>query len=725
MKKLLSCLLILAMMFSMFAFTTVSASEGDASVADDRIYKITKGEKTYDIDGETYNVIWSAEDFVGMTDGGKYVFGADIDLTDIANSDRNYIKGIGVEIEGNNCSIENYDTKTKTAIFDMYTNCAGKTLTLRNLTVGAEGSPIKTNYAVDNGGTAVIAYRLAANVTLDCTNVDVYAEMNVVKYCVGFFAGQAQSSGVVINLRDCAAIGKISGSAGKYGAFVGNNTNINVNLYSCTYGVEGAGLCGFENATLVVQDITVATPAVEISTAAEFLAIGGYKNYNLTADIDLGGEAFSGKAWQGTLDGNGHSVTNFSAAGGMFTSSYANRSFKDITFGTETAPIAVSNQGCGLLSGKASNSNITATNVKAYVSINTTTHQMGGFIGFATGCTLTFIGCEIDGALSAAHKHGGYVGNAQGTDIVFENCVNRVDVSGTGQNCGGFVGLMDGAAAQVSLKNCINEGNITAGSFGAGGAIGKAGAKDVNVKVTVDNFLNLGKITAPETSTNTFVGAVVGAKVEFGEYSGSINAYSLAGSLKHIMVEGEAAVNGDVTVNEVTAEQLASGEVAYKLGAAFGQTLGVDETPVLGGAKVAERVIGEDTYYANLVEGNTPAVYAQYRNSADAGKHDHRILINVSDDYLNEVTDATIRIEYKLASGKTKFATLSLDDISFYTVVGAAGGLCTGAEGTVLMAVVINNVPDADWTEYTVTLSVEGSDAAVGAYAATATFKNN
>ena len=110
------------------------------------------------------------------------------------------------------------------------------------------------------------------------------------------------------------------------------------------------------------------TVTEEISSAAELAALGGKnllgKSYRLTDDIDMTGVSMSPivKLYDGTFDGNGHTISNLTLSGsdnvGLFSelSSYVTitgLTLKDCTIINTSGKYA----GIGTLVGKISGSN--------------------------------------------------------------------------------------------------------------------------------------------------------------------------------------------------------------------------------------------------------------------------------------------------------------------------------------------------------------------------------
>ena len=139
--------------------------------------------------------------------------------------------------------------------------------------------------------------------------------------------------------------------------------------------------------------------------------------------------------------------------------------------------------------------------------------------------------------------------NNNGT-ITFENCGNEANVTGTQQNNAGFLGCNYGAT-QLVFTNCYNKGNISGGREN-GAFCGWTGGG-----ATFNNCYNIGNVENGET---------------WARGSKNINnCYETVGS--------------DGGVTKVTNEQVASGELCYKLNGdqntiGWYQTIGTDGYPV-------------------------------------------------------------------------------------------------------------------------------------------------
>ena len=169
----------------------------------------------------------------------------------------------------------------------------------------------------------------------------------------------------------------------------------------------------------------------------------------LTADIDLGGEAWTPIAnngyvtcaYAGTFDGQGHSITGLNVSGGA-------------------------NQG---LFGIVNTGTIKNLKVSGTVS---GTNCCGGIVGkLQTG---TIENCSMAGSVSATNSRtghaGGIVGNISAANAVVTGCSSSADVSGT--HAGGILGANTGTKNPSTIAYCYNTGKIT-GSSREGGIAGQ------------------------------------------------------------------------------------------------------------------------------------------------------------------------------------------------------------------------------------------------------------
>ena len=242
------------------------------------------------------------------------------------------------------------------------------------------------------------------------------------------------------------------------------------------------------------------------------------------------------------------------------------------------------------------------------VIVNTQHDYVGGVIGSICGVNgetdLERNGAIIQNITSyvnlTAMAHGvgmigGFVGYANHQSLI-ENCswygtfdagIYRVD-----SGAGGFIGKIQENTSEVTIRNCAAYGTIKtnyAGDYNNTATIYMGGFlsfSNTGAKTTIEDCLFAGRF---ERGANLTDEARLGA---FGTLR-SVNAIK---NCYYLGDDGLAAVHSDsdlkpgsdnVEITSVTKEQLASGEVAYKLGEAWGQDLTKENSlPVLGGDKV-------------------------------------------------------------------------------------------------------------------------------------------
>ncbi len=241
----------------------------------------------------------------------------------------------------------------------------------------------------------------------------------------------------------------------------------------------------------------------------------------------------------------------------------------------------------------------TVENFTIYGTINNVSYDAVAVVGYTFGTTINILG--ITSYLNLTNsgndkKVGGILGNGnQGTTNIdrcsFFGTIETTDKA----NCGGIAGyIQNNSSTKINFSNCLYAGSITTDVTNAycGGIVGYIGAS--NSVYTVKNCLALGTVDAP------VAGSIFGYVRNKG--AGSSNNYILDGTQTH----GKVADNCSTTDNlatSVTTEQLASGEVAYKLGEAWSQLLGTDNTPVPTGIYPVSYV-GE-AGYATLYDTTT------------------------------------------------------------------------------------------------------------------------
>ena len=243
------------------------------------------------------------------------------------------------------------------------------------------------------------------------------------------------------------------------------------------------------------------------------------------------------------------------------------------------------------------------------------------FVGGVSGDNnKTITNCYNTGIVSGQSYVGGIDGDNSGT---ITNCNNEGKVSGTEDSVGGVSGDNN-----KTITNCYNTGIVSGQSY-------VGGVNGYNKNGTIINCYT----TSEVNGTGSHVGGVIGMNLSNGTIT---NCY-----YDSTVYTGAAiGTNSGMTtkIEGKTTEQYKTGEVAYLLsqgcstgegddtvtydGSIWGQTIGTDNYPTLGGAKVYKNAIyngcegkpGEPVSYAySNTEKNT---YGDHPDADNDGKCD-------------------------------------------------------------------------------------------------------
>lgn len=197
----------------------------------------------------------------------------------------------------------------------------------------------------------------------------------------------------------------------------------------------------------------------------------------LTADIDLGGEAWTpfepssgyvSEAYAGTFDGANHTIKGLSVN-------------------------SASSNGVGLF-GTVCGATIKNLKVEGNVSASSSVF-VGGIVG-KTQTSATIDSCSFAGTVTSTKKNGsagtaGIVGRVNAGTVTITNCANTAAINGTSAIAAGILG--NGGSNKVTIENCYNTGAIS-GQYYASGICGGSTIKAQTSSIR--NCYNSGTITA-------------------------------------------------------------------------------------------------------------------------------------------------------------------------------------------------------------------------------------
>ena len=245
-------------------------------------------------------------------------------------------------------------------------------------------------------------------------------------------------------------------------------------------------------------------------------------------------------------------------------------------------------------------SGATIQNVTVQESSLSGKEDIGGVCGYIKDGTIT--NCHAvktaigDSRGFAEFKdYGGIVGHITGETTNVTDCTNSDGTVNGGYDLGGIVGF---AGSYTTVQRCFNSGAVT-GQYGKfGGIVGQA------KYVTVQDCGNTGAVRPADGYDPVYYGGIIGENLDGSTIENCYNTDSntadkIYGSYfcdyrncYYLTNNPGSSGSTDPNITAKTAEQFASGEVAYLLQnghgdtAVWGQTIGKDKYPKLGGDKV-------------------------------------------------------------------------------------------------------------------------------------------
>lgn len=225
-----------------------------------------------------------------------------------------------------------------------------------------------------------------------------------------------------------------------------------------------------------------------------------------------------------------------------------------------------------------------------------------GLFGYTKNATIKNL--IITGSvIGTSHYMGSVCAVAEGG--IFKNITSNATVKNAAvgtyspKNLGGLIGNVTEA---IVMENCAFTGNVENGEYTENNAGLFGGNANVDNEITncyVTGTINGGNIAfgfgAYGTFTNCyFAGTLSGAYV---------CTTTQLGTRENVYYNSDSSVSSTkdsfLTGTPITEEQLASGELAYLLGEAFGQTIGTDLFPVF--ATEDNAVYTDGTIYTNTI----------------------------------------------------------------------------------------------------------------------------
>lgn len=196
---------------------------------------------------------------------------------------------------------------------------------------------------------------------------------------------------------------------------------------------------------------------------------------NLTADIDISERAWTpigvayrdkidanAKVFQGTFDGQGHTITGLTNTGFKISSVYSGRN--------DTTPHEYKEYVFGLFGSvyNATIKNIVMANVNIDLACDekekVVGDSVGAIVGYAAGDSkgVTIDNCKVlSGSIVGYDAVAGIIGRTYSANTTISNCANAATVTAIRRASGilGFASLQKGATS-VAITGCKNSGNV-------------------------------------------------------------------------------------------------------------------------------------------------------------------------------------------------------------------------------------------------------------------------
>ena len=313
----------------------------------------------------------------------------------------------------------------------------------------------------------------------------------------------------------------------------------------------------------------------------------------LTADIDLGGEAWTpfegptlGGAYAGTFDGANHTIKGLSVN-------------------------STSSKGVGLF-GTVCGATIKNLKVEGNVSASNS-FFVGGIVG-RTQTSATIDSCSFAGTVTSTKKSGasnataGIVGKVNKGPVTITNCANTATVNGNGNIAAGILGY--GGSNKVTIENCYNTGAIS-GQWYASGICGSSTIKEQTSSIR--NCYNSGTITATNGG-NYYAGITA-------NFKGTISNSYYANPAADALYNGTPATAIAITSPDGLADKLGSAFKEDTAGANKGYPILVWQAGEVVQPDPRIELTGPDTLWRTANEPQPQATIAAACKDMDKDTH--------------------------------------------------------------------------------------------------------
>ena len=245
--------------------------------------------------------------------------------------------------------------------------------------------------------------------------------------------------------------------------------------------------------------VSNAEEVIEIDSVTDLKAMGVTGSYKLTADIDLLNSSWDTKEFNGTLDGNGHTIknalitnesgTNSSKGSALFYSTQGvtikNLVLENINVTIDTAYTQYPNGNAGTLLSSVNAAAVTTPTSLTNITVKNSTIKnnrglSGGVAGLIDTRNVTLSNIVVDGVTidSKPGSGGGPVGGAfayvkssYSGAHAYSNIIANTNLSSTTGSIGGAFGTISAGGNTPTVSNIATFGTINGASV-LGGVVG-------------------------------------------------------------------------------------------------------------------------------------------------------------------------------------------------------------------------------------------------------------
>ena len=235
------------------------------------------------------------------------------------------------------------------------------------------------------------------------------------------------------------------------------------------------------------------------------------------------------------------------------------------------------NQSGGIVA-RIEGNNSTIKNCTNYGEVNSKCNHVGGIVGHSASEGFVIDLCNNYGKVTGTGNTGGIIGAANVSGTI-KNCVNDKEVTSSSKGCvGGILGLYSNATTEIEVKNCKNKGKIYAETSAVGGILGNS-----ETKANIEKCINEGEISAGNGNCGGIVGNI--GKDDVQIYTSNINQCankgyihatgnsggpSCGGIIGLVQAGDSVIISHSYNTKEINATSYTSGYVSHGVGGIVG-----------------------------------------------------------------------------------------------------------------------------------------------------------